>query len=292
MAPFSKGINAASRGAALLGTAIEGAGTAYQQKEREFGLTEEDLGTLEGRKRRVGELKALAIEKGKIIKAQRARAELLKQAISKLDKAIVKLRRARDRQKGAKRAKMTARIRPIMDRRADLAAELVSLGSEIRDMELDIGDLAKEAGEVAATADTEVEPDTRAVDKLGQFLGDIDLAERAGVMSPEAAKAMKVQALQLALQGVGGPLSDRQRLEVMAQLREATVVQAEAVVDNTSALKDLNASIQAQLAFANGVAAITSMEAVRAMADVMSGQLGYQAGKRALMPGSGQLSRL
>jgi hypothetical protein len=127
----------------------------------------------------------------------------------------------------------------------------------------------------------------------------VELQERAGVLSPEQAQAMRVQALQMSLQGVGGPLSERQRWEVMAQLRDAqlaaTQAQNEAAAAQSevaAAMKELKASIDAQLAFANGVSAITSMEAVRALADVYSNQLGYKTGVRALMPGSGALSRL
>jgi len=295
MGAAARGISSATSAAAGLATTIEDAGTSYGHAERRFGQTEEDLGTPQGRAERISELKYLAQMKAKTLSNQRKRAQMLKRAVSKLETALRKLRKARDRSKGAKRAKMNERMKPIVERLDDLKAELKALGTDIKDTELDIGDLAKEAGEVAGTPDTVVEapePDTRAVDKLGTFLGDIDLQERAGILSPAQAKAMRIQALQMALAGVGGPLDDRQRWEIMGQLREATESQSEAVVDNTSALRDLQGSIDAQLAFANGVSAITSMEAVRAMADVMSGQLGYKTGVRALMPGSGALSRL
>ena len=194
---------------------------------------------------------------------------------------------------------MSEGIKPIVDRQAEDKAELVSLGFAIRDTELDIGDLLKEEGEAAGTADAVVEPDTRAVDKLGVALSDIDLQERAGLITPEQANAQRVAMLEAALRGVGGPLTERQRWELMGQLRDVTKAQTEAaeeaarvVSENTAAITELRKSIDAQLRFGEHVSAITSFEAVRAMADTMTGQLGARVVAAQRLPGSGALSRL
>lgn len=298
-APFAAGIREATRGAATLGTAIEDAGTAYGQTERIFGMTDEDLGTAGGRAHRVSEIAALIALKKKTIGQQKQRAALLRTAIRKLDAELKKLRAARDKQKGAKRAKMNERIKPIIDRRDDLAAELKALGVAITDTQLDIGDLAKEAGEVAKTPDTEdtTVSDTQA--KIAQAVSDIDLMERAGLITPEQANQMRVATLQAASTGRFGALDQRGLLEVLAQLGDASKAQAEAqaqaaaeVSANTQALRDLQAEVAKQNAIAGSIIGIQLAEAQRVIGDMISGQIGTRTANRSMMPGSGQLSRL
>lgn len=298
-APFAAGIREATRGAATLGTAIEDAGTAYGQTERIFGMTDEDLGTAGGRAHRVSEIAALIALKKKTMGQQKQRAALLRTAIRKLDAELKKLRAARDKAKGAKRAKMNERIKPIIDRRDDLAAELKALGVAIADTALDIGDLAKEAGEVAKTPDTEdtTVSDTQA--KIAQAVSDIDLMERAGLITPDQANQMRVATLQAASTGRFGALDQRGLLEVLAQLGDASKAQAEAqaqaaaeVSANTQALRDLQAEVAKQNAIAGSVIGIQLREAQRALGDVIGRELGQRVSNRGFMPGDGSLARL
>lgn len=289
--PFSKGYTSAVRVASSLGTTIEDTDTSYDQTERAFGQTEEDLGTATGRAQRVSELTELAKLKAKTLERQRKRAAALEKAIRNRESLLKKLRRARDRAKGSKRAKLNERMRPVVDRLDDLKAELKALGFAIRDTELDIGDLAKEAGEVAATPDAEADPGPTASDKLSQALGDIDLQERAGLLTPEQAQAARIGTLNAALAGGFGALGQREIWDVMGQLREAQQQAAQEMANLAAVIAENTASNKALLAYADRVSAITSLEAVRALSDVMSGQLGARVGARQSMPGSGSLSR-
>jgi TP901 family phage tail tape measure protein len=298
-APFTKGIGAATRGAAALGAGVEDAGTAYGQVERLFGQSEEDLGTPGGRAHRVGEIAALAIMKKKTLADQKKRGALLKRAITKTTAELKKLRAARDKQKGPKRAKMSERIKPVVGRLDDLRAELHSLSGEIVDTQLDIGDLQKEAGEVAKTEDTEdtTVSDTQA--KIAQAVSDIDLMERAGLITPDQAASMRVATLTEASKGRFGALDQRGLLGVLADLGDASKAQAEAAAQaaaevsaNTQALRDLQAEVAKQNAIAGSIIGIQLGEAQRVIGDMFSNQIGTRTANRSMMPGSGTLSRL
>ncbi|MBA3297063.1 MAG: hypothetical protein H0U19_09015, partial [Acidobacteria bacterium] len=205
--------------------------------------------------------------------------------------------------KGAKAATVRKRIQALDDRRIELAAEARSLGSAIKDIELDIGDIQKEIGEVAGTPDTAAEggdtagaadapePGPTAREGLSAEIERIGLLERAGDLSPEQARAAVIHAIQSAMGGSYGALSDRDRLELRGDLRDAQQAQTAALDDATSALKDLTKSIDEQNKFAASVTAVTSMQAVRALADIISGQLGVQTAGRNLVPGAGSLAR-
>jgi hypothetical protein len=297
--PFSKALHAATSGAAALGTGIEDAGTRYGQVERMFGQTDEDLGTAGGRKHHISELVALAVLKKKTLGDQKKRAGMLKRAISTLEAELKKLRAARDKAHGAKRAKMNDRIAPIVTRLDDLKAELKTLGFAIHDTELDIGDLAKEEKDVAGTADTAVEADTVAIDKVSGAMSDIDLMEHAGILTADQATAMRVATLKGAEEGKFGALSPRQMLDVMGQMRDATQAQtdaalaaAQAVSDQTQALRDLKASIDQQNAISGSIVGVELATAQRVIGDMFSNQIGTRTANRAMMPGSGPLSRL
>jgi hypothetical protein len=308
--PALKGIRAVAGEALRLGTSIEDEDTRYGQAERLFGQSEEDLGTVAGKKRRLSEISALRTLKKQQLVRQQKRARALAAAVKKYDGLLAKLRKARGKARGVKRAKMNERIKSYDDRRTELAAELKALGFAIGDTQLDLGDLAREAGEVAATPDTAAteaaEAATEAaqaaadaaanaptaLDKIGNDLSLIDLQERAGVYTPEQARAAKIAQLQAALRGDYGALSDRDRLEVMANLREATNAVAEALVDNSAAIRDLKASVDANTAFAQSVAATETFTLAKSLADVVSGQIaGFGLAGRALTTGSGALAR-
>lgn len=298
-ARFAPGISKATKSAASLGVAIEDAGTAYGQLERKFGQSDEDLGTKGGRDKRLSEIAALKVEKGKQLAQQKKRAAALKTAISKTTAQLKALEKARKKAKGRKRAKMNERIRAFHDRLVDLTAELKALGVAITDTQLDIGDLDKDAADVAGTPDTEPEAGPSATDKLGTALSDIDLQEKAGVISPEAANAQRTAALQSALSGGFGALDQRQQWEVMGQLRDAQQAATEAQQAATQAANELAAAtngLRDEMAKSNAIATssigIQLRQATRALGDLLSGELGGRVAIRATMPGSGQLSRL
>lgn len=299
-ATFARGIRSATGVAARLGTAIEDQGTAYGQTERVFGMTDEDLGTPGGKARRLNELKALATLKAKTLSDQRKRASALRIAIARLDRELKALRAARNRAKGAKRAKINERIKPIVERRDDLAAEAKSLGEEITATTLDIADLTAEAGKVVGTEDTSVSAAVSATqEKIAQAVSDIDLMERAGLITPDQANQMRVATLQAASTGRFGALDQRGLLEVLAQLGDASKAQATTAAEQTTAVNDLAASldsatkaIREQNAIASTRLAIGLREAEMALTNVLNNQLGHRVNTRAFNPGDGSLARL
>lgn len=298
---FGKGIAASVSGARSVGRVVEQADSGYGRSERFFGQViggqpgvfgDEDLGTVEGRAQRTTEVQELRKLKVAQLARLNKRKGLLKRAISKASKQLAELRKARDKAKGAKRAKMSERIRAFDDRLVDLRAELAALGEQISDTTLDIGDLDKDLGELAQAPDAEAGPEPQSAgDFLSSRLAIVDAMERAGDLTPEQARAERQRHIELALAGAFGQISDLERLNLRGDLRDLMQAQAQATVDNTAALRDLKASIDAQLAFADRVSAIVGMEAVRALADVMSNQLGARVSARSSMPGSGALSR-
>jgi hypothetical protein len=289
-ARFQPGISRATRTAAGLATAIEDASTRYGQLERLFGQTEEDLETPGGKARRLTELGALTEEKRKQLTRQKRRAAALRQAIAKLEALLKQGRRARDKSRGTRRAKITSRLKAYEDRLTDLRAELKALGFEIRDTELDIGDLLKEVREVAATQPEAPEPGPTVSERLGEVIGDIDLQERAGILTPEQAEALRIAARQTALAHQG--LTERERWQIMGDLKEAQQQATQAMADNTQALRDLHAEMARQNAINESIVGVSLREAQRALADMISGQLGVRTANRAMLPGTGQLARL
>lgn len=295
--PFAKAISRATGVARGLATQIEDADTIYGQVQRRQEQTDEDLGTAGGRTHRISELAELKKLKLAQLGRERKRAAALKRAITRSEKQLKALHKARAKARGAKRAKMNERIKAFDDRLVDLKAEYKALGFAIKDTELDIGDLEKEAKDVAATPDTEAEAPAEVAaptvtERVQDLIDLVNLRERAGVIDAATAAAQRVAIISAGIQGQFGATTDREQLQLMGDLRDAQQQNAEAVSDLAAAVADLKKSIDAQLAFANGVSAITSMEAVRALADMMSKQMGYTAATRAVLPGSGQLSRL
>lgn len=275
-----------------LGSEIEGAATQYGQAERFFGQSEEDLGTAAGRQRRISEIAALKQLKRQQLERQQKRAAALAKAISMTEQMLRKLRAARNKTKGAKRAKINARIKTYDDRLTDLKAELLALGYAITDTQLDLGDLDKEARDVAATPDTVPEAGPSTLDKLGYNLDVTGLRERAGVITPEQARAERISQLEQALRGEFGALTENERLQVMGDLREAQQQSAEAAKALTEAICELKASMDATLAFSKSVAETELYQMTKSLADIISGQIaGFGVAGRGLVPGSGALAR-
>jgi hypothetical protein len=290
--PYMKGFRLSAGRAADLGTQIEDADTTYGQAERAFNLTDEDLGTPGGRKRRVSELAALAGLKRKTLDRQKKRAAALGKAINNRESMLRKLNAARKRAKGAKRAKISERIRSYEDSLDDLKAELRALGFAIRDTALDIGDLAKEASEAAATPDTEVEAGPTVTDRVADLMSLIDLRERAGVYDPTTATAQRTAVLQSVLGGSLGPLDERTRLQLQGDLIEVQQAGVAATEAATQAIRELKQSIDDNTNFARSVMATQNASLTKDIADLISGQIaGTGIAGRALMPGGGFRAR-
>lgn len=291
-APFAKGFRLTSGRATALGGEIEDAGTAYGQAERLFGQTEEDLGTAGGRKHRLSELAALAGLKAKTLQRQKKRADALKKAIGNRTSMLKKLRAARDKTHGAKRAKINERLRSYESSLDDLKAELHALGFAITDTELDIGDLAKEARDVAGTPDTEVEAGPTVTDRVSDLLSLVDLKERAGTMSAPEAAAQRQAIISAGIKGQFGATTEREQLQLMGDLKEAQQAGVQAVEDNTQAIRDLQKSIDDNTAFARSVMATENASLTRSIADLISGQIaGVGIAGRALMPSAAGAGR-
>lgn len=306
IAGTSKAVRSATGRAAAIGGVIDEADSGYGRTERLYGQVlggvpgkfgEEDLGTAAGRGQRTTELQQLRSLKKDQLARMRKRMADLSRAIAARTKTLKSLRRARDKAKGSKRAKIIERIKPYEDRTIELQAELAALGGQISDTELDVGDLDKELADVAATPDTAADaaaqdagPST--TDKVSSALAHIAALERAGDITPEQSHNAQIQTLQDAIGGRFGALTDEEALNLRGDLKEATSALTQATVDNTQAILDNTASNNALLAYADRVSAITSLQAVRAMADVVSNQLGTRVAARSAMPGSGALSRL
>jgi hypothetical protein len=182
---------------------------------------------------------------------------------------------------------MGERIKSYDDKLTDLKAELRTLGDSIADTQLDIGDLTKDIGELASGGESE-----SATDKLGTALSDIDLQERAGILSPEQARAARIATLTAAQGGAFGALDQRQQWEVMGQLREAQQAATQAMADLTSELTGLRTEMARQNAFNESIMGRTMAELSRGLGDWVSGELGGRINSRGAMPNAGALMRV
>jgi len=260
------------------------------------------LGTKGGRDKRLSEISALKVEKGKQLAQQKKRAAALQRAISQATKQLKDLERARKKAKGAKRAKMNERIRAFHDRLTDLKAELKALGVAIQDTLLDIGDLDKDAADVAGTADTadtEREAGPSTTEKVSGVIGDIDARERAGLISAGQAQEERQRVRQEALNLQYGALTERERWDLMGDLRDAQLAATEAQQAATQASSELAAAtngLRDEMSKSNAIATSTVgiqlQQATRAIGDLLSRELGGRVATRGTMPGTGQLSRL
>jgi hypothetical protein len=126
-------------------------------------------------------------------------------------------------------------------------------------------------------------------------LSKIGLEERAGILTPEQAKAAREDTAKRALGGGYGELSSEGKLQVQGDLREF----AQALQEANSALeqhnqlqKESNKLLQEQLQASERIALIENGTLTKAMADLISGQIGgvdYHG--RQATPGIGSAAR-
>ena len=138
------------------------------------------------------------------------------------------------------------------------------------------------------------DPGPSATERLSSDLSLIGDQERAGDYTAAGAAAARVAQIEAALAGQYGTLTDRDRLTLRADLADARRQQAEATratEANTSELERLRQEIAKQTAVYDRIGFVQLAEITRALADMVSGQLGGQAAGRQLMPGAGALAR-
>lgn len=292
---FSKSVATATRSARSLGVGIEDAEAAYGRRERKFGQTEEDLGTSDGRAKRVDELRILKQEKQKQINAMKKRLAQLKKAEAGLIKTVAGINaklKGKNRAKGAKAVTMRSRRKKYQDDLVEVRAEIKGLGGAIEDAGLDLGDLDKDIADVSATPDTVVDPGPSPTDRMSADLELVDLRERAGVTTPEQAAAERARIRSGALAGAYGALDERQQLQIQGDMLEAQRTLAAALDDAAAEIKGLRDEMARSNAIAASTLGVTWRELAEAFADHADGQLGVRAAARRTMPGTGQLSRL
>jgi hypothetical protein len=126
-------------------------------------------------------------------------------------------------------------------------------------------------------------------------LSKIAAEERAGMLTPEQAKAAREATAGKALSGGFGELSSEGILQVKGDLREFQQALAEAtsaVEAHTNALKESAKALNDFLHASEGIAKVENTTLVKAMADLISGQIGgvdYHG--RASVPGVGSAAR-
>lgn len=289
-APFMRGktgITALKRFAALGEQTISDKNTEYGQAERRFGLSDEDLGTPAGRTKRLSELKELAKLKNAQLQREQAELRAIVAAIKKYDGLIKKLRAQVKKARGATAARIRKRIKDYDDARIELAAQARALGAAIEDTKLDIGDLFKEGATVAATEDTAVEAGPTVTDRVSDLVSLVDLKERAGLISAATAQQQRADIISAGIQGKFGATTEREQLQLMGDLRDVQQAGVQAVEDNTSAIRELQKSIDDNTAFAKSVMATENASLVSSIADLISGQIaGVGIAGRGLMPGT------
>jgi hypothetical protein len=270
--------------------------TQYSQAERGFDQSTEDLGTATGRTTRISELTQLKKLKQAQLQRQKARQKALETEIHKYDGLTAKLRaqlKGKNRATGATAARIHQRLTDYENRRADLAAEAQSLGSSITDTKLDLSDLDDQASDVANTPDTGTP--TTPQDTVDKALSDIDAHVRAGDMTQQQGDQAKIDTINGVLANPNNGLTADQTLAERGNLADTIKDLTSALQDNTTAttssLDDLKASIDQQNAIASSTNAVELSVVQKAIADMVSGQLGQRVAHRAMLPGSGMLAR-
>jgi FtsZ-binding cell division protein ZapB len=167
---------------------------------------------------------------------------------------------------------------------------------------------------VDPTADTPADAQEAAVqgnaDAFGKMIDDINRRERAGELTPEDAFGLRQNVRNRALGGEFGQLSHDTWLDVKGDLVQEDTSHSQAaddaakqnqdLIDSQTALADaLKAHIAAieantavsheQNAMAAAVRSVTGVEVWRALADLVSGQIGQRTNARGLTAGTGSL---
>lgn len=289
-------LGSANRIIGLTSTAESGFGSKLDLARTRHGFTEEDISTPEGRAARISELTVergltlnVGFQQGVRLTALRSAMRAVKAAIRKLQ---AKLKKAARGQRGVIRAeiaKKKADLKDLTDEARSLAADFAGTGAEWEGLGVEIGDTETQG--VKDQAEREASERTELLGKNEGAVGDalelIDLQERAGELSPGDAVAARLSVINRALAGEFGELDPKTALRLKGDAREITEANTKALDAATEAINSLRDEVKRQNDFAVSVANITSAEAVRALSDVINGQIFGNVANRGLTAGAG-----
>lgn len=266
----------------MLQSRLETAGQEFSQTERRFGLSQEDLTTAEGRQRaefEYQELQSGREERRRLLGQQRAAIEgQVSRVRTLLHSTNVQLKTA----KGSRREKLLEQARGYSDQLRDLRAQGRQLGFDIGDVELEM----REA--TAAYQQSVAAPP--ASDQYQQALADIDLQERAGVLTSDQAATARQGVFDRALNGGFGQITDRERWQIMGDMKEAAQQLAQAATQIAEAQQALAEEMKRERERNERIENITGSEAIKFMADHLSGYIGARVNQRIRTPGRGYVA--
>jgi TP901 family phage tail tape measure protein len=186
----------------------------------------------------------------------------------------------------AKAAEFDGKVKQAQGEAKELQGTIYAAGTEI--IEADAA-VAKDPAEAAA-AQAEA-----ASGAYGAAIAKIDLEQRAQIISPEQAQAQKTALAQKALAGGFGPLSAEGVLQVKGDLIEfakALEGATSAAEAHTQALLEATKAQLEQTQAAQKLAEVEQGSLVKAMADMISGQIaGVDYAGRRLTAGAGSAAR-
>ena len=263
--------------------------TANQQRiESAQNLIPTDLSTARGAMRAVGDLQE---RKG----AQQHIKQIYESELAAIQKEVAAWVVSRDTyRKLARKAKGAAK-KQALDRAAGLQAmidqanaDAQTVGGNIADAAIQIQSLDDQIAQTQADATTQQQG--RAMADYQQAISDVQLQADAGLMTQADADAKKQQIgkAALAISATFGTLSQRDQWQIMADLNNATQANTSALQANTQAQLD---ATNVQLKYAQAAEKIANLStgvAVKALADLVSGQItGVDYAGRKMSAGSG-----
>ncbi len=229
------------------GEVLERAEDRVGYLERRHGLTEEDLGTEEGRRERLGEIGQIQVAQRQIVKTRRRQLSRVNNA-SVLARKMLNAAEAQERGltravRGAKRGtrerrqlvrrrnQASGRVRRLEEQRREALTARREADRALRDARLDVDETSKAIAEVNAP-----------VSVLEGQLEEISLREAAGHLSAEQAFALRDRARKGAL--AAGGLTQRDRWRIEGAAREDAAAQR---VDPLQAVSDRISEIDLRL---------------------------------------------
>lgn len=262
---------------------------------QEFDLTEEDLTTEGGRQTRAKELTTLRKLQAQKQDRQKKRLAAVQSEMKANQRILAVLKvRLKAAKRAATRKKIRDRISAIGEEIDSLRQEAVELGFDIRETGIEVQDLTGQISQalVGQTPDEEAKPfGSDILEGAEGTIGNIDLRQRAGVITPEEARAQKIAFLTgeigrlEAAPGIGRRRVENVLLQLKAMLND---VLGESIEPLASEIKDLTDAINRQNQISESIIGVTSREAIRALADSISGQIaGFGVAPRAQTAGSG-----
>lgn len=296
-----------------------GAAGAHSQVERWKGAASEAGETLAAYQPRFAlKRKPLSTEQGaheqtlndwQTIETAKAQKKYYKQAVHELQKEVNELGKLRDSYlkfarhqppgSGAKKealdkaAKFEGKIGAAKAEAKALKGTIFSTETAIMEGE---ATLAALPGEVAAAnAEATAQAQGASMSAYQAANSKIDLEERAGLLTPEQAKAGKEANANKALAGGYGALSEEGVLQAKGDLREfskALEAGTAAVENHTSALTEATKALNEFTNAGNNIARIEAGSSAKSLADVISGRIaGVNYHGRAMTPGAGTAAR-